>query len=156
MLSDKEKTEIEEELQHLDHKSAACIEALRIIQKHRRWVSDEAVNDIAQILEMSADEVDSVATFYNLVFRKPVGKHIILICDSISCWVMGSENITQYISERLGIQLGETTSDGLFTFLTIPCLGNCDHAPSMMIDDNLYSDLTLEKIDSILKEFIEF
>lgn len=153
MLTTKERTEIEKELQHVPHKSAACIEALRIIQKYRRWVSDDAVTDIAQVLEMTSDEVDSVATFYNLIFRKPVGKHIILICDSISCWVMGYDHIRQHISERLGIQLGETTKDGLFTFLPIPCLGNCDHAPSMMIDNDLYSDLTREKIDSILNEY---
>jgi NADH-quinone oxidoreductase subunit E len=153
MLSEKERSEIEEELKHLPHKSAACIEALRVVQKYRHWVSDEAIHDIAGILEMTAEEVDSVATFYNLVFRKPVGKHIILICDSISCWVMGYDNIRQHISERLGIDPGETTTDGLFTFLTIPCLGNCDRAPSMMVDDELFSDLTPDKIDSILAKY---
>jgi NADH-quinone oxidoreductase subunit E len=153
MLSEQEKREIEEELRQFPYRRAGCIEALKIVQKHRRWVSDENIKEIAEFLTMTPEEVDSVATFYNLVFRKPVGRHVILLCDSISCWIMGYENIVDHLTRRLDIQFGETTSDGRYTLLTVPCLGTCDHAPAMMIDDDLYRDLSADTIDAILEKY---
>jgi len=131
-------------------KRAASIEALKVVQQHRGWVSDEALDEVAELLEMTPDELDGVATFYNLIFRKPVGRHVILICDSVSCWIMGYDNLRGHLRSRLGIDLGETTADGRFTLLPSVCLGACDHAPVMMIDDDLHLDLTPEKIDQIL------
>jgi NADH-quinone oxidoreductase subunit E len=153
MLTEEETREIEAELQHYEQKQAACIEAMKIVQRHRGWVSDESIQDIARLLEMTPDELDSVATFYNLIFRRPVGKHVILICDSVSCWIMGYEDLRQHLTERLGINLGETTSDGRFTMLPIVCLGTCDHAPALMIDNDLYQDLDAQKIDEILEKY---
>ncbi len=153
MLTDEIKREIEEEMKRVPQKRAVCIEALKIVQRHRGWVSDQSLNELAQFLEMSSDELDSVATFYNLIFRKPVGKHVILVCDSVSCWVMGYESIRDYLRRRLSIDFGQTTPDGKFTLLPIVCLGACDHAPAMMIDSQQYVDLTPEKIDSILAEY---
>jgi NADH-quinone oxidoreductase subunit E len=153
MLSEQEKREIEAELQHYDYKRAGCVEALKVLQQHRGWVSDDGLQDLAEFLDMTADELDSVATFYSLIFRRPVGRHVILICDSISCWIMGYENLRAHLAARLGIGLGETSQDGRFTLLPIPCLGACDHAPAMMIDEELYLDLTREKIDQILSQY---
>jgi NADH-quinone oxidoreductase subunit E len=153
MFTEQEKQEIEEEARQFPYRKAACLEALKIVQKHRRWVSDENIRDIAAFLNMTAEEVDNVATFYNLVFRKPVGRHVILVCDSISCWIMGYDSIVTYLGKKLGIRLGETTADGRFTLLTVPCLGTCDHAPAMMIDDDLHQDLTMERIDTILQKY---
>jgi NADH-quinone oxidoreductase subunit E len=153
MLTDKERQEIDREIEHYPHKKAASIEALKVVQKHRGWVSDENIRDIAQYLEMTPDELDGVATFYNLVFRKPVGRHVILVCDSVSCWVMGFETLMDHLKQKLGIQLGETTKDERFTLLTIPCLGTCDHAPALMIDNDLHRDLTIEKLDKILEQY---
>ena len=153
MLTEQEKSEIEAEARQFPHRPAACIEALKVVQKHRRWVSDESIHDIAAFLTMAPEEVDNVATFYNLVFRKPVGRHVILVCDSISCWIMGYENIVSSLNKKLGIGLGETTTDGRFTLLTVPCLGTCDHAPALMIDDDLYRDLNADKLDEILKQY---
>jgi NADH-quinone oxidoreductase subunit E len=153
MLTEEEKREIETELQHYEQKQAACIEAMKIVQRHRGWVSDESIQDVANLLEMTPDELDSVATFYNLIFRRPVGKHVILICDSVSCWIMGYEDLRRHLIERLGINLGETTTDGRFTMLPIACLGTCDHAPALMIDNELYRDLDSQKIDQILEKY---
>lgn len=153
MLSEEEKKEIQEEFRLYPHKQAATIEALKVVQKHRGWISDESIRDIADMLEMSPDEVDGVATFYNLVFRKPVGRHVILVCDSISCWVMGYSEILGMLKEQLGISYGETTPDGRFTLLPVPCLGTCDHAPAMMVGRDLHRDLTPEKIARILEEY---
>lgn len=153
MLTDEEKKEIEEHIKEYPQKRAACIEALKVVQNKRRWISDENIQDIAEILEMTTEELDSVATFYNLVFRKPVGKHVILICDSISCYIMGYPQILDHLYKKLRIKLGETTEDKRFTLLTIPCLGTCDHAPALMIDNDLHRDLTPEKLDKILENY---
>ena len=102
---------------------------------------------------MTPDELDSVATFYNLIFRKPVGRHVILICDSVSCWVMGYRGMEEHLKARLGIGFGETTADGRFTLLPNACLGVCERAPAMMIDEDLHTDLHPEKIDQILEKY---
>lgn len=153
MLTPEEVAEIEAQFPRYEEKRAVCIEALKILQRHRGWVSDEALADVAELLEMTVDELDAVATFYNLIFRKPVGRHVILVCNSVSCWVMGSETVFQHLRERLGIGLGETSADGRFTLLPNVCLGACDHAPVMMIDDELHGELDLKKIDKILAKY---
>lgn len=153
MLSDEEKHEIEAEFPRYPTKRAVGIEALKVVQRHRGWVSDEALREVAALVDMTPDELDNVATFYNLVFRRPVGKHVILVCDSISCWVMGYERIRDHLTRRLGIQFGQTTTDGRFTLLPIVCLGTCDRAPALMIDNDLYRDLTPEAIDGILDKY---
>jgi len=153
VLTQDERREIEEEVARYPRRQAVCTEALRIVQRHRGWVSDEAVQEIADILEMTPDEIDSVATFYNLVYRKPVGRHVILVCNSVTCWVMGTEGVQAYLMERLGIRPGETSADGKFTLLPVVCLGACDRAPVMMIDTELYGELTPEKIDEILATY---
>ncbi len=153
MLSPEERHEIEAEIAHYPDKRAVCIDAMKVVQKHRGWVSDEALGDVAEFLGMSVDELDSVATFYNLIFRKPVGRHVIMVCDSVSCWLMGYDRVRDHLTSRLGIQLGETTPDGRFTLLPIVCLGTCDHAPAMMVDNELHRDLDAEKIDSILEQY---
>ena len=102
---------------------------------------------------MSVEELDSVATFYNMIFRKPVGRHVILLCDSISCWVLGYEDIQEYFKKTLGIGLGETTSDGRFTLLPNCCLGTCDCAPALMIDNDLHRNLSIDQLDEILKKY---
>lgn len=153
MLTAEEKHEIEHAISLVPVKKAAGIEALKIVQEHRRWISDESLHDIAAYMNMSAEELDSVATFYNLIFRKPVGRHVILLCDSISCWVMGYENILQHLTDRLGIKFGETTTDGRFTLLPNCCLGTCDCAPALMIDEDLYRNLTTDQLDEILNNY---
>ena len=152
-LSEKEMHEIDHEVSLVPFKKAAVIEALKIVQKYRRWVSDESVEAVAQYLEMSAAEVDSVATFYNLIYRKPVGKHVILLCDSISCYVMGYGKIYQALQQQLNIQFGQTTKDDLFTLLPNVCLGCCDHAPAMMIDEDLYEDVKENQLPEILQKY---
>jgi NADH-quinone oxidoreductase subunit E len=100
MLTDDEKREIDLEMSRVRTKRAAACEALKIVQRRSGWVSDEELRDVADCLGMSLDEVDSIATFYNLVFRRPVGRHVILLCDSVSCWLVGNEGIREHRSRR--------------------------------------------------------
>ncbi len=153
MLSLEERQEIEAEFPHYPTKQALSIDALRIVQKHRGWVSDDALEDIGELLGMSRSDLDGVATFYNLILRKPVGRHVIYLCDSVSCWIMGCQQLSDQLSARLGARPGETTADGRFTLLPIVCLGACDHAPVMMIDDDLHLDVDAAKVDAILEQY---
>jgi len=153
MLTEQERQEIAGEARHYPERRAVCIEALKIVQKHRGWVSDEALKDLATFLAMTPEELQSVATFYNLVFRRPVGRHVILVCDSVSCWIMGCDRIRDELTARLGIRPGETSPDGRFTLLPIVCLGTCDHAPALMIDEDLHRDLIPGALDAILDRY---
>lgn len=153
ILTAQQVEEIRQLYSHFPVKSAACIEGLKLIQDDHHWVSDDAVRELGEILDMSPDEIDSVATYYNLIFRKPVGRHVILICDSVSCWIMGYEQIRDHLVKKLGITFGETTGDGRFTLLPICCLGTCDRAPALIIDEDLHRDLTPEKLDGILEQY---
>lgn len=151
MLTEEEKREIEEEMARYPRKDAVSIDAMKIVQRHRGWVSDENLNDIAELIGVSAADLDGVATFYNLIFRKPVGKHVIMMCNSVSCWIMGCDRMREHMSSRLGIGMGETTPDNQFTLLPIVCLGACEHAPAMIVDNNLHGDLDQEKIDKVIQ-----
>lgn len=153
MLSDEERREIEEEIPNYADRRSLTIDALKIVQRHRGWVSDEAVQDLSELLGLTPSELDHVATFYNLIFRKPVGRHVIMICNSVSCWVMGYEGIRDALRDRLGIDLGGTTPDNRFTLLPNVCLGICDHAPALMIDEDTFTDLTADHLDDILARY---
>jgi NADH-quinone oxidoreductase subunit E len=153
MLTDEEKKEIEHELTLFPYSQAACVEALKIVQRRRGWVSDENIKDIAAILGMTPEELDGVATFYNLIYRRPVGRHVILMCDSVSCWIMGYERVRTCAKQALGIAPGETTADGRFTLLPVPCLGTCDKAPAMMVGDDLHTNVAPEKFEAVLAPY---
>lgn len=153
MLTTEEKEEIEKAISIMPVRKSGCIEALKVVQHHRRWISDDTLKAVAEYMDMSPEELDSVATFYNLLFRKPVGRHIILVCDSISCWVMGYDQIRDRLMEKLGVRYGETTGDERFTLLPNCCLGTCDTAPALMIDKDLYRKVTPDQLDAILEKY---
>ena len=129
------------------------MEVLRMIQQNRGWVSDEDLIEAASFLDISPDELEGVASFYDLIFRKPVGRHVILVCDSISCWTMGYKAIRNCIMQLLNINLGETSADGRFTLLPAACIGMCEHAPAVVIDSDLYENVTEQTIGEILSKY---
>jgi NADH-quinone oxidoreductase subunit E len=153
MLSPKEREEIEHDLTHYPNKRAACIEAMKIVQRHRGWVSDEAIRDIAEICEMGAAELEGVATFYNQIYRKPVGKHVVLVCDSVTCHVMGYQPVQEKLLSCVKAKLGQISPDGEFTVIPAQCLGNCDHAPTLMIDDDTHGDVTPDQVEGLLSAY---
>jgi NADH-quinone oxidoreductase subunit E len=153
MLSPEEQREIEAEMPHYPNKQAVCIDAMKIVQRHRGWVSDESIHDIAEFLSVSLDELDSIATFYNLIYRKPVGRHVILLCNSVSCWIMGYDKLREHLCQKLQIQLGETTTDRRFTLLPIVCLGTCEHAPVLMVDGDVHRDVSPDSAEKILENY---
>ncbi len=152
-MTEDEKTKIQHEIGRSEYPRAASVEALRIVQSRRGWVSDEDIRELAPLLDMTPDELDAVATFYSFIFRRPVGRHVIFVCDSVSCWVMGYEALFRLLKERLGISMGETTPDGRFTLLPVSCIGACDRAPAMMIDRDLHLDVDPEKLERLLERY---
>lgn len=152
-MTEQEREELERTLAAYPTRRAGCVGVLKSLQARRGgWISRETLQEAADLVGMSATELEGIASFYSLLFREPVGKHVILVCDSITCWIMGGERVMDHLQRRLSIGLGETTADGEFTLLPVCCLGNCDHAPTMMIDGRCYDDLTPERIDEILDD----
>ncbi|MFC6634955.1 NADH-quinone oxidoreductase subunit NuoE [Microbulbifer taiwanensis] len=150
-LSSKEKEEIDREFSHYEDKASVGLEALRIVQKHRGWVSDESLQAVSAYLNIPIAQLESVATYFQLIFRQPVGKEVIFLCKSASCWIMGCNRLQKKIEEKLQIKPGETTEDGIFTLLETPCLGDCDRAPVMMIGEEMHRNLTDSSIDEIIE-----
>ncbi|NLD15065.1 MAG: NADH-quinone oxidoreductase subunit NuoE [Gammaproteobacteria bacterium] len=152
-LSDAEHAAIEQEMQHYEDPRAASIEALKIVQQQRGWVPDGAADAIGAILGIPASDVEGVATFYSQIFRQPVGRHIIRVCDSMTCYIAGHEGVLDSIQSQLGIVPGQTTADDRFTLLPVCCLGNCDKAPALMIDDDTFGNVTAEGVASLLEAY---
>ena len=154
VLSEAEHAAIEHEMHHYEDPRAASIEALKIVQKERGWVPDGAADAIGAILGIPASDVEGVATFYSQIFRQPVGRHIIRVCDSMTCYVGGHESVVAEMHKQLGIGLGETTSDSRFTLLPVCCLGNCDKAPALMIDDDTFGDVQPDGVAKLLEAYV--
>ncbi|SDG32990.1 NADH-quinone oxidoreductase subunit E [Pseudomonas benzenivorans] len=152
-LSDSERSAIEHEMHHYEDPRAASIEALKIVQKARGWVPDGAADAIGAILGIPASDVEGVATFYSQIFRQPVGRHIIRVCDSMTCFIGGHESVVTSIQQQLGIGLGQTSADGRFTLLPVCCLGNCDKAPALMIDDDTFGDVQPGDVAELLEAY---
>ena len=134
----------------ISHPHELIVDLLRAIQSHSGWVPDDGVLLTAETLGVLPIEVEEVATFYDKIFRRQVGKRVIHVCDSVCCWSTGAEMITEHLQKSLNIRLGETTADGQFTLLPSCCLGACGEAPAMMIGLTPHGFLTTEKIDEIL------
>ncbi|WP_393937237.1 NADH-quinone oxidoreductase subunit NuoE [Aeromonas rivipollensis] len=141
VLSQAERDAIAHETHHYEDPRAASIEALKIVQQARGWVPDGAIHAIAAVLGIPASDVEGVATFYSQIFRQPVGRHIIRVCDSMVCYINGHEQLLAGLKEVMDLAPGQTSPDGRFTLLPVCCLGNCDKGPALMIDDDTYGGL---------------
>jgi NADH-quinone oxidoreductase subunit E len=149
-------TELRESLRQMiagaKHPRELAIDVMFALQDHFGYLSDEAVEEAAKLLELSPLELEEIATFYTFLFREPVGRYVVQVCDSVVCWMQGEETIAEHLSRKLGIQMGETTPDGLFTLLPVCCIGYCDRAPAILINRKVHGELTPERIDEILEK----
>ncbi len=152
-LSDDERRELETVVTHYPDRRAAAGSVLKAMQVRRRWLSDEAVADAGAFLGMSVEELDSLATFGNMLFRRPVGRHIVLVCDSFACWSLGYAELLEAIEQELGVGMGETTPDDRFTLLPIVCLGACDRGPAIMVDKDLHGPLAPADVPGVLGRY---
>lgn len=149
-LSAEEVREIEHEKTHYPYIQAVGLEALKIVQKHQGWVSDESMLAVSEYLDIPLADLEGVATFFNMIFRRPVGRNVICLCDSVACWMLGCDDLKTQITKRLGIEYGETTPDGAITLLPVPCLGACDKAPVLMVGRDTYRNMDAEKLNQLI------
>jgi NADH-quinone oxidoreductase subunit E len=152
MLPKELKNSLVEKIAHADHPREMVVDVLLALQDHHGFLSDDAVEAAAALLGMSPLEVEELATFYTFIYREPVGKYVIHVCDSVICWMDGYESLKDYLCKKLDIAVGATTADGLFTLLPVCCIGYCDLSPAMLINRKVYGHLTPQKIDEILEK----
>lgn len=122
----------------------AAVDVMKELQRHYGWLTDEALDEASQLLGLSLLEVEELATFYEMIYRRPVGRHVVHVCDSISCWALGGETLLESLAHLLEIDPGSTTTDGAITLLPCSCLGNCGEAPCIMVDEKQFGRMTLE------------
>jgi len=152
MLSEKTRSYIEEIAVGLPSRRSALLEAFHLVQGEYGYLPEEAVCEVSEILGMSSADALAAASFYTMYSTAPQGKYVLDVCVTLSCSLMGGEHLLGYLSNKLGIGVGETTPDGLFTLRAVQCLGSCGKAPVMMVGGRYYDELTPEKIDALLEE----
>jgi NADH-quinone oxidoreductase E subunit len=151
-FSEKLKGKISEILSKSQTNQAALIPVLHGVQSEYGWLSTESMKETAEILGIPSSNVQNVATFYTMFFTKPVGKHIVWQCRTLSCALRGAGQVEHYLTEKLGINVGETTPDGRITLLEAECLASCGTAPVMLVDNELHENLTKTKIDEVIEK----
>lgn len=144
--------ELRQRIARAPHARELVVDVMLALQDQYGYLSDEALQETASLLGMSLLEVEELATFYDFIYRQPVGRFVIRVCDSVVCWLEGGEPLVKHLEEKLGIRMGETTPDGLFTLLPVCCIGYCDMAPAMLVNNRVHGNLTPERIDRILDE----
>lgn len=155
MLPKELQQKLSAEIAQAQYAREKAIDIMYALQGHYGYMSDEAMQEAAQLLHMTPLELDEVATFYDFIYREPVGKYVIHVCDSAICWMNGHESIVDHLCKRLDLQMGGTTADGLFTLLPVCCIGYCDRAPAMLINRKVYGHLTSEKVDEIIQQLTD-
>lgn len=151
-LSEKYKDEITELLSRYPVKRSALIPLLYLAQREEGYVTEASMKEIARLLGLTPPQVYETATFYTMLNLKKVGRFHIQVCTSLMCALVGSDTVIGWITARLGIGPGETTTDGLFTLSTVECLAACGTGPMMQINEDYYERLTEEKVDRILAD----
>ncbi|HLJ65753.1 MAG TPA: NADH-quinone oxidoreductase subunit NuoE [Chloroflexota bacterium] len=131
---------------------SALLPALHVGQNEVGWVSPQVMEEVGQLLGVATDQVEEVASFYSMLYTEPVGTYVLEVCKTAPCSFLGADEIIDYISQRLGIQPGQTTADGMFTLFRVECLAACHRAPVMQANHRYVQDLTREKIDAFIDE----
>lgn len=150
MFSKSVEKEFQELLQKYPSKRSALLPALYIVQRELGYVSDEGIKYVANLIGLTPAQVTEVATFYTMIFLKPVGKNVIWVCHNLSCSLCGAEEVIRHLEQKLNIKAGETTPDKKFTLLRQECLASCDTAPVMQINDEYEENLTIERVNQIM------
>jgi NADH-quinone oxidoreductase subunit E len=154
MIAEQLKHELEQRVKSAVTNREAAVDVMKELQRHYGWLTDEAVEEAAALLGLSPLQVEELATFYEMIYRRPVGRHVIHVCDSISCWSAGGETLLKDFEHHLGIAAGSTTPDGMFTLLPCCCLGNCGNAPAVMVADRLYGPVAAEACGALIEEIL--
>ena len=152
MLPPELKETLEKQIAAAEFPRELAVDVMYALQKHFGYLSDEALGIAAEMLGMTPLELEELATFYDFVYREPVGRFVIHVCDGVVCWMFHEGSVFEYLCRKLCVCPGETTPDGLFTVLPTACIGYCDHAPAMLINGVPYGNLTPEIIYQVLEK----
>ena len=153
MFTEENLRKVEEIKKRYPTTMAAVLPTLWLAQEQFGWISEDVMHYVADLLKVSYNHILGVVTFYTMYNKKPVGKYHIQVCANVSCMLRGSDNLVEHLERKLGVKVGETTPDKLFTLDEVECLGSCGTAPMMQVNDDYYENLTAEKIDKLLEEF---
>lgn len=151
MFSQANETKLDELITHYPVKRSAVLPALYLAQEEHGYVTDDDVKYIAQRLDMRVNEVEEVVTFYTMYSRKPVGKYKLQVCRTLSCMLLGAEQITEHIGHKLGVGVNQTTPDGKFTLQEVECLGYCDLAPCLQVNFDYHENVTTASVDKLIE-----
>lgn len=130
-----------------------AVDLMLTLQRRYGYLSDEALERGARTLGLTPLELEELATFYDFIYREPVGRYVIHVCDGVVCWMHQENAVFDHLRRRLDVKLGQTTTDGMFTLLPVSCIGDCHNAPSMLINGRFYGQLTPSVVDRILEEY---
>ena len=144
--------EIKVRMERYPSRRSAILPALTAAYRQVGHLDEEIYREIAAIIDIPFVEIAEAASFYTMFPKEEVGRYLIQVCHNISCSLRGADNLILYLQEKLGIGMGETTSDKLFTLISVECLGGCSAAPMMQINETYYEDLTREKVDGIVAD----
>ena len=152
MLSTETRQKIESLKKVYETDQSALIPALHVAQADQGWLSEETQREVAQLLGLTPQSVRQVVTFYTMFHQEPVGRHMIQVCRNLSCSLLGGQRLQKQIQEKLGLEDGETTQDGRFTYVSVECLGSCGTAPVLMVNDCYHENVTPQHVDRLLEE----
>ena len=155
MIPEEMRDQLEKQIAGSEQPREQAVNVIYALQKYYGHLSDEAVREACELLGMTALEIDELATFYDFIYREPVGRYVIHVCDSTICWMLGHESVMDYLCKKLGIAVGGTTTDGLFTILPVCCVGYCDQAPVILINGKPYGHLTPESVDQLIENLVK-
>jgi NADH-quinone oxidoreductase E subunit len=152
MISEQSKQRMRDLAARYPMARSAVLPALHIVQQVEGYITPDGLQAVAEVLNMTVDDVESVATFYTMYYQHPKGKKVIKVCNSISCYLRNCDSLIEHLEQRLGIKRGETTPDGNYTLMTVECLASCTTAPVLQVNDEFVENVTLEQADALLDE----
>ncbi len=156
LLSEKTRAEIQRLTAYFPQRRTALLPALRLAQAEYGYLPPEVMAEVCEIVQVDPNAAEMLITFYDLLYREPVGRYVLGLCRGLACYLLGCDHLLAYLQEKLGIGLNQTTPDGLFTLRTFECLARCDQAPVMLLNGEEYvGNLTPEKLDALLAQWAE-
>ncbi len=152
MLPEELRQQLQTRIEAADDPREQAVNVMFEVQRHYGYLTDEGLDEAAALLAMTPLELEELATFYDFIYREPVGRFVLHVCDGVVCWMFHEGSLFDYMCRKLGVCAGEVSADGMFTVLPTACIGYCDHAPAMVVNGQFYGDLTPERIDEILEQ----
>jgi NADH-quinone oxidoreductase subunit E len=152
MIPEELRTQLQAKIAAADNAREQAINVMYEIQRYYGYLTDEGLGEAAAMVGATPLEMEELATFYDFIYREPVGRFVLHVCDGVVCWMFHEGSLFDYLCQKLGVCAGEVSADGMFTVLPTACIGFCDQAPAMVVNGRFFGNLTPESIDEILEQ----